>query len=153
MNTLYYNPETKVVFGSDGNQADPVEAITGDQVADLIANGATVDPSADLLMKKPDPIDQVMLDVHPEEAGNDVAGSPSSVVNAASDANSGNSEQTGSVSTLETAGKGSLEQRVSDLEHALVNLPHSIAVVLSRGSKEAHEFAKEVVEHLFGHEK
>lgn len=45
-----------------------------------------------------------------------------------------------------------LEQRVADLERALVSLPHSIATVMHRGSMEPVEFAKAVVAHLFGHE-
>jgi hypothetical protein len=46
MKQLWYNPETKVVFGSEDMQAAPIEAISNVAVPDLIANGATVDESA-----------------------------------------------------------------------------------------------------------
>lgn len=45
-----------------------------------------------------------------------------------------------------------LEQRVADLERALVSLPHSIATVMHRGSMDAGDFAKAVLAHLFDKE-
>lgn len=47
---LYYNPATKIIFASRDAQDGSIEAITADQVPDLIANGATVDSSADSLV-------------------------------------------------------------------------------------------------------
>lgn len=45
---LYYNDSTKIVFGSADAQTDPVvREIARDAIPNLIANGATVDPSAD----------------------------------------------------------------------------------------------------------
>lgn len=55
-----------------------------------------------------------------------------------------------------SASTPSFEQRVEErfiaLEQALMNLPHSIATVLHRGSMEAEEFAKQVIAHLFDKE-
>jgi hypothetical protein len=44
--TLYYNPQTKVIFASDDSQDSPTYEITDSQVADLQADGASVDSSA-----------------------------------------------------------------------------------------------------------
>jgi hypothetical protein len=50
MKTLYFNPETKVIFASEDAQDAAIQTIQPDAVPDLIANGATVDSSADNLV-------------------------------------------------------------------------------------------------------
>lgn len=47
MEQLWYNSQTKVVFGADSSQSPDCRPITRDEIPDLIANGATVDSSAD----------------------------------------------------------------------------------------------------------
>jgi hypothetical protein len=49
MSTLYFNPQTKVIFASDELQ-DTAHEITADEVDMLKADGATVDPSADTVL-------------------------------------------------------------------------------------------------------
>ncbi|WP_213768990.1 hypothetical protein [Caballeronia sp. dw_19] len=68
MKTLFYNPTTKVIFGSEEPQDAAIQAITPDQVPDLIANGATVDPSADNLGKS-DLSDRATNDAASQGAG------------------------------------------------------------------------------------
>lgn len=46
MEQLWYNSQTKVVFGADSSQSPDCRPINRDEIPDLIANGATVDSSA-----------------------------------------------------------------------------------------------------------
>ncbi|WP_250533522.1 hypothetical protein [Caballeronia sp. AZ10_KS36] len=45
---LKYNPETKVIFDNTEPAIEPIREITRDEIPDLIANGAGVDPSANV---------------------------------------------------------------------------------------------------------
>jgi len=45
---LKYNPDTKVIFDNDETAVAPIREITRDEIPDLIANGAGVDPSANV---------------------------------------------------------------------------------------------------------
>lgn len=77
MKTLFYNPTTKVIFASEDQQDASIQTISADAVPDLIANGATVDPSADSLLS-------------PVDAGN---GAPGAAAPAASATGSATAEQ------------------------------------------------------------
>ncbi|WP_250538687.1 MULTISPECIES: hypothetical protein [unclassified Caballeronia] len=43
---LKFNPDTKVIFDNDESAVAPIREITRDEIPDLVANGAGVDPSA-----------------------------------------------------------------------------------------------------------
>ncbi|KDR25441.1 hypothetical protein [Caballeronia zhejiangensis] len=45
---LKFNPDTKVIFDNDEAAVAPIREITRDEIPDLIANGAGVDPSANV---------------------------------------------------------------------------------------------------------
>ncbi len=45
---LKYNPDTKVIFDNDESAIAPIREITRDEIPNLIANGAGVDPSANV---------------------------------------------------------------------------------------------------------
>lgn len=45
---LKYNPDTKVIFDNDESAVAPIREITRDEIPDLIANGAGIDPSANV---------------------------------------------------------------------------------------------------------
>jgi hypothetical protein len=70
---LYFNPATNVVFGSDAPQDPAIEVITADKIADLIANGATVDASADQAEITPGNAMPVASEVTSGATGSDTA--------------------------------------------------------------------------------
>lgn len=78
-----------------------------------------------------------------------VAAAPTAAPDSASNAAGENTTLPSDASSAEPP---TLEQRVADLERALVSLPHSIATVMHRGSMGADDFAKAVIAHLFGKE-
>ncbi|WP_244807970.1 hypothetical protein [Caballeronia zhejiangensis] len=45
---LKFNPDTKVIFDNDEAAVAPIREITRDEIPDLIANGAGLDPSANV---------------------------------------------------------------------------------------------------------
>ncbi len=50
MQTLFYNPNTKIIFASDDAQDSSIQTLTASEVAPLVADGATVDSSAEPLI-------------------------------------------------------------------------------------------------------
>lgn len=94
---LFYNTSTKIVFGSNDEQTDTaVREINRDEIPDLIANGATVDPSADAPAASTDasippqtPVPQGSTDTACVSSGNAAPVAPAPAASATTSATAG----------------------------------------------------------------
>ncbi|AQG98330.1 hypothetical protein A9R05_05460 [Burkholderia sp. KK1] len=109
---LKFNPETNIIFDNDEAAVAPIREITRDEIPDLIANGAGVDPSANLGEQTSSPTQtdgdaQGAQDPAASATGSDMAGEQGNATGA-----------TGVIATSGSAGTSSSNQSTDSAVNA-----------------------------------
>jgi hypothetical protein len=137
MERLYYNPDTKIIFASEDEQPVGIVVIDSGGVPGLIANGATVDPSADSLLAPVDAGNGASAAAAPGVSATglvtaDEGNAAGGVSAAQSPASTSAADATGSAVVAEPDHKSILQTMLDDLEGIVHMGKSEIIAVIDR---------------------